>query len=194
MSELETVTIKANDKEFLPEIYKKWFKAGSNAGFLSITPWLKAGKFTIDIGAVDPNTNEVKSTTKCYPDALELLTFLSSVVNGSAVDIYPKRAQCPSPESLIVYGGGGDLSRIFKVHYWNAKPDDIGNASGFAWKCGLFGGKVSGTGAIEPDWSDKKSADMIRVTRLEMHEIFYTLDTELKAYAARNPSWYAPSK
>lgn len=191
---LEAYKIENNEqpKKFSKEIYKKWFKAGSNSGFLSITPSLAIGKWTIDIGSVDPNSNEVKSNTKCYVNPVQFNTYLRSVVAGTAKDLYPKRSQCPSPESYVSFGGSNNLSRVFKVHYWGAGPDKEGTPGGFAWKTGLFGGKTTSTGAIEPDWSDRKSADMIKVSLLEMNEIAYVLDIELRSYAARNQEWYAP--
>jgi len=198
--DLDTVDVEIEDnievREFTTELFKHWFKAAGNAGFMSITPWEAAGKFTIDIGKVNPGTDAVMSNTKCFVDGVLLNTYLRSIVNGKADLLYPKRPQCPSNESLVVYGGSPAKkeSRIFKVHHWGAKADSAGSPSGFAWKCGLFGGKVSDTGAIEPDWNDRKSADMIRISRQQMHEIQYRLDVELRSWAARNPKWYDTSK
>jgi hypothetical protein len=178
---------------FSKELYKKWFKAGSNAGFLSITPWLAAGKFTIDVGKVDPNGSAVLSNTKCYIDAVRLGTYLRAVVSGTGANLFPKRQDCPSPESFVVYGGtaGADpKARVFKIHWWGAKADSPGDEGGFAWKCGEFGGKVTDTGAITPLYDKPVSTDMIKVTRQEMAEIAYRIDLCLIGHAAKFSNWY----
>lgn len=166
------------------EVYKKWFKAGSNAGFISVSAWWDAQKFTVDIGSVDPNSNAVKSSTKCFVDMVQLGVYLRSIVQNNAVELYPLRSQCPSPESFVAFGGSGETSRVFKIHYWGAGKDKdgksvVGNSGGFAWKCGHFVGKVGPQGQIEPVWNERKSADMIRVSRLEMHELSYRVDLAL---------------
>lgn len=171
-------------KEFEQPIYKEWFKTNSAAGFITITPWLTARKLVLDIGSVDPNSNKVTSNTQFYVNALDLHTYLQSVINGSAVEIYPKRSQCPSPESFVAFGASGTDSRVLKVHYWGAGSDKDGDPNGFAWKVGLFGGKKSASGAVEPQWNDIKSRDQIRRSRLEMHRIAHAVNFSLIHFAA----------
>ena len=175
------------DKKFEKELYKKWFKAGNQSGFISITPWYSAAKAAIDIGSVNPDTKAVKSSTKCFVSMVDFAVYLRAIVNCQAETLYPKRDQCPSPESYVSYGASGDLSRVFKVHYWGAGSDSEGDPRAFAFKCGHFGGKVTQSGATIPDFKDRKSADMIKISRLELHEISYRLDLAMIRYAVTNP-------
>lgn len=184
-----TPQIDNSNQTFTEPIFKKWFKTSSAAGFLSITPWDGGNKFVVDIGATDPSGGSVKSSTKCFVDPVELGLYLQSVVNNSAVDLYPKRSGCPSSESFIGFGGSGTVSRVFKVHYWGAKSDVEGTRSGFAWKCGHFEGTVSNSGAIQPNYDKQLSTDMIKVSLLEMHEIEYRLRMYITAKFS-DPKWY----
>lgn len=176
-----------DNKKYSPELYKKWFKAGNSAGFISITPWYEARKLTIDIGSVDPNTNAVLSATKCFVDMIDFAVYLRAVVAGRAKELYPKRDQCPSPESFISFGGSGDTSKVFKIHYWGASAESQGTEGSFAFKCGHFGGKVTNTGAIIPNFQERKSANMIKMNLLELHELAVRVDLALVRYALTNP-------
>lgn len=190
---VEDNIVSTDNKDFAPEIYKKWFKTSSFGGFLSISPWLDGGKWTIDIGAVD-SSSKPTSNTKCFVDAVAFNTYLTEVVAGRGYGVYPKRAGLASPESFISYGGsevkGRLISRVFKAHWWGASADNEGDQSAFVFKCGHFEGKRTDSGAITPDLSSALSTDMIKVTRVEFTEIAYRLDVQLRAYAARNPEWY----
>lgn len=172
--------------KYEPALYKKWFKAGTQSGFVSITPWYGACKLAIDVGSVDPNTKAVLSSTKCFVDLIEFGTYLRSIVSGTAEKIYPKRDQCPSPESFLSYGGSETTSRVFKIHYWGAGADAAGTPGSFVFKCGHFGGKVTQTGAVIPNFQDRKSANMIKISLLEMHEIAYRVDLAAIRYAVSN--------
>lgn len=177
------------------ELYKKWFKAAGQAGFLSISPWNSAGKFTIDIGKVDPNGSAVLSNTKCYIDWVKLAAYLNSIVTGTAGTFYPSNNDAPSPESLVVYGGKTNpaVARVFKSHYWGATKDSKPSydfSSAFVWKCGEFEGKVTDTGAITPIYDKPISANMIKVTRQEINEIAYRVNLYLSGYAAKFNNWY----
>ena len=167
------------------EFYKKWFKTSTQAGFISLSTWLDAGKVVVDIGKLGGDS-KVSSSTKCFVDAFDLITYLHCVVHGTSTELFPKRSQCPSPESFVSFGGSGTISRVFKIHYWGAKTDSDGDPKGFAWKCGHFEGKVSATGAIEPNWSAQKSADMIKVTRLEMHTMYHKLNYALNTFSTKS--------
>lgn len=164
------------------ELFKKWFKTPSASGFLSINTWLAKSKLIVDVGKLGGD-GKVASSTKCFVDAIGLTTYLHSVVHGTATELFPKRAQCPSPESFVAFGGSGNVSRIFKVHYWGAKQDNIGDPKGFAWKCGHFKGNTKGNGAIEPVWNEPISQDMIKITRLEMHEMYLRINYCLSNFA-----------
>lgn len=179
-------------KEFANPVYKKWFKAGGNAGFISIEPWLAGQKFVVDIGKVDPNTNKVVSSTKCWVNAVLLVNYLNLVNNDKGKEFFPPRGDCPSPESFVSYGGSGSppVARVFKVHWWGAKKDSEGDPKGFAWKCGHFKGVTTNTGAIKPQYDSLESADLIKVSRLEMQEIGLRLNVSLNGYAAKFNDWY----
>lgn len=182
-----------------PALYKEWFRSSSAAGFISITPWFvdgdgsPVGKFVIDIGSVDPKTNEALSNTKCYVDAIELGVFLRAVATGNATDLYPIRSGVFSPESYIAFGGTANpdpIARVFKVEYWGANAGSPGNADAFVWKCGHFVGTVSNTGAIQPQYDKAIRSDMIRRTRLQMAMISYKVDLALVGFASSRPDWF----
>lgn len=179
--------------QFAKPIYKKWFKAGGQGGVISIEPWLSAQKFVVDIGKLDGSNNLV-SSTKCYVDAINLIVYLKAVTTGVAPSLYPKRKDCSSPEAFIAYGGSPKANpvtaRVFKINYWGAKADNEGSPSGFAWKCGQFEGTVTDTGAVTPKYDKLISADMIKVSRMEMHEIAERTHVALQGYAAKFNDWY----
>jgi hypothetical protein len=170
------------------ELFKKWFKAGERQGFLSIRPWLSAGKFVVDVGEVGTD-GKVKGSTAVFVDAVKLSTFLQSVSNGSAPNLYPAiKGQTPSPESFVSFGGNKEktIARVFKIHYWNNGQD----ASAFVWKCGHFEGSPTSTGAVKPDTTKPLSVNLIRISRQEMAEIAYRIHVCLVGYAARNAEWF----
>lgn len=187
----------AQPQNFDGELYKKWFKAGGQAGFLSITPFRRddrfVGRFIVDVGKVNPNNNSIQSSTKCYVDAVQFLTYLSSVNAGTAKDLFWKRNGTNSPESFVAYGGsaGADpVARVFKIEYWGATKDTIGDNKGFAWKCGHFKGNVTGTGAITAIMSEPIGTDMIKVSRLEMAEICTRVQLAMIGFASADSRWY----
>lgn len=182
-----------------PALYKEWFRSSSAAGFISITPWFvdsdgsPVGKLVIDVGSVDPGTNEVQSNTKCYVDAVDLAVYLRSVVSETAERLYPVRSGVFSPESYIAFGGTANpdpVARVFKIEYWNSNASGAGNPDAFAWKCGHFVGKVSNTGAIQPQYDKMIRNDTIRRTRLQMATISYKVDLALAGFAASRPDWF----
>lgn len=173
-------------KKFEEELYKKWFKSSNASGFISITPWYDAAKLAIDIGSVDPNTKKNISSTKCFVDMVDFSVYLNAVLNGQGEKLFPKRDQCPSPESFVSFGASADLSRVFKVHYWGADTDKEGDSRAFVFKCGHFGGTVTNTGATIPNFKDRKSANMIKVTRLELAEIAVRVQATLLVTAIKN--------
>lgn len=184
-------------EQYDKELYKKWFKAGGQAGFLSITPFRRngrfVGRFIVDVGKVDPNNNSPISSTKCYIDAIQLAVYLRSVFSGNADTLFPKRGGTNSDESFLAYGGSpGDnpIARVFKIEHWGATRDNPGNGNGFAWKCGHFKGNVTPTGAITADMSEPLSTDMIKVTRIEMAEIYERVNLAMIGFASQDPTWY----
>ena len=184
--------------EYSPAFYKEWFKSGTNAGFIGMTPWLESeesqsiNKIIIDIGKLDPNNN-VTSNTKFYLKTVELAVYMRSVVAQTAEQFYPKRSGVYSPESFISYGGTASaepVARVFKIEWWGSNKDSAGDNKAFAFKCGHFKGKVSNTGAIEPDFNSPISNNMIRRTRLEVNKMSYLLDLILYSHVAHNKNWY----
>lgn len=158
------------------EIYKKWFKTKDKQGFCSITGWFEAGKVIIDIGEV---TTETKAT-KCYVDAYDFLTWGKAVRDGTGSFLYPERDQCPTPESFVAFGGSGDVSRIFKAHWWNDGSRSEKNPDrGFTFKCGHFKGDKMSSGGIKPDFSQILSMNMIKMTHIDLITAVNKLDHAL---------------
>lgn len=201
----QEITPEPNRIEFTGDLYKKWFNFGGRAGFLSISPFFTAdkggkvdqvGKVAIDVGQIDPNTDKIKSSTKCFVDAVDLAVYLRVVLDGKGADLYPKRKYCPSPESFVAFGGREELARVLKIHWWNAKdargdqPADSGDPNGFAWKCGHFTGKVGDNGQIIPNFAEPKGADLIKVSKLEMYEISKRLDLALTSWVTTHANWF----
>jgi hypothetical protein len=190
-------------KDFVEPVYKEWFRSKDRAGFISISPWLTGaegesiGKLTVEIGSVDPHQQKVTSSTRCYPDAVELYTYLNVILygpNNIGHSVYPSRKFTGSPESFLMFGGskGADpVSRVFKVEWW---PGEHNTGEAFIWKCGSFKGKVTGTGAIEPDFNSPISVDSIKRTRLEMFRIHARLQLLLGSWASNNKNWFVTGK
>lgn len=203
MTDVEIQELKPNNYEpiepvkYDQELYKKWFKAGGQAGFLSITPFFRdgrfVGRFIIDVGKVNPNSNQIESSTKSYVDGIDLYVYLDATTSGQSVRLYPKRSGTNSPESFIAYGGtpGADpVARVFKIEYWGSTKDKEGDPGSFSWKSGHFKGNVTKTGAITAIMSEPISTDMIKVTRLEMAEIAARIRLALHGFAAEDQRWY----
>ena len=171
-------------KQARPPVYKKWFRTRDRAGFLSVDPWLDAGKCAIDIGEVDPKTNSVKGHTQAWTDIVDLATFLQTVRDGRGSALYPK-------EEFMSYGGtridGVPVSRVLRIHPWES--GGTVDATGFAWKTGHFDAKESGQGAFIPNMDKMRSSNLIKVTRVEMAEISYRLNLHLTGYVARTPEY-----
>ena len=164
-------------------VFKKWFRTKDKQGFCTIGEWFGAGKVTIDIGEV---VGEVKAT-KCYVDAYDFLTWAKSVRDRTAAELYPERDQCPTPESFVSFGGSGDISRIFKAHWWNdGQRGDKDPSRGFVFKCGHFKGTEMGSGGIKPDFSQVISMNMIKMTHLEVATAANKLEHALLLWSREN--------
>lgn len=156
---------------FEGDLYKKFFKAGASAGFISIKPWLAAGRVSVDIGKLT-SESKLLSSTIVWVNAVELAVFLQAVVNRR-VDLYDG--------SFSKYGGsskdGQVIARVLKIAPWQKeviKPD--GSCKAWGWRTGHFQGTLTATGAIKPNLQEPISQDLIRVTDVEMAEIAYRLD------------------
>lgn len=184
-------------------LYKSWFRTKTSAGLINISPWFwdgdqkPVGKMSVEIAKVDPNNQGTKvlSSTKCYVDAIDLAVYLRAVATGNAKALFPKKSGTYSPESFMVFGGStkgtAPVARVLKIEWWGASAKNgEGDEGAFQWKCGHFEGRVSGTGAIEPDFSKPLSQDMIKRTRLQMAEISYRMDLALQGFAAQDVYWF----
>jgi hypothetical protein len=189
---LETAIQNTEGGSFEQPLYKEWFKTKAASGFISITPWRTARKVVVEIGSIGAD-NSVTSATKCYVDAFDLALYLRMVTLGRGDLLYPKRHGVYSPESFIQFGGSAGatpIARVFKVEFWGANSENIGDPTGFAWKCGHFDGTVTDSGAIQPNYSKPRSGDKIKRTRLQMAEISSKMDLLLIGWAAQDPNWY----
>jgi hypothetical protein len=186
-------------EDFGPDLYKKWFKTGDRSGFLSLRPWLEAGKIAIDIGELRNNT--LTSHTMVWANIVELAAYVRAVASGNGVALYPKyeKQGRDTDEGFGYYGGsqmeGRPVSRIIKVHHWVTDYDSEGNpikwdSRNFAWKTGHFEGTITATGAFIPKASKPISTNMIQVARRDMGEIALRLDLTLLGHAARTEDWY----
>lgn len=185
------------EQDYGTDLYKKWFKSGDRSGFLSLRPWLDAGKISVDIGEL--KGKQLVSNTQVWANIVDLNTFLKSVAEGTAAKLYPAntRQQVQTPEGFTYFGGGEMdgkvVSRIIKIHHWQ-NGDDSYDTNGFAWKTGHFEGRKSGTGAIIPDMSKCLSMNMIKLTRQDMALAAMRLNLTLSGHAARKEDWYQWSK
>lgn len=189
------------DSNYSSEMYKKWFKSGTRQGFLSIVPWVEdadhtvgAGKISIDIGELE--SGKLKSHTQVWANVMDLSTFLYSVWMGTAEKLYPIREKggLPTPESFSYYGGSimdkKPVSRILKIHRWGTGKDSPYDLNSFVWKTGHFEAKRSSTGAFIPDMDKPISANLIKVTRVEMAEISNRLQLTLAGHSSRHKEWF----
>jgi hypothetical protein len=179
-------------KQYRDPIYKQWFKTKERSGFLSISPWLEANKFIVDIGEAGAD-GKLKGSTACYVDAITLSLYCKSVYDLTAKDLYPANAKngVPTDEALTIYGGskpsGKVVSRVFKIHHWQKGQEY--DLSAFTWKCGHFEGRESASGAFMPDLNKPISVNSIKVNRLQMAEIAYRMNIHITAHASRNTDW-----
>lgn len=170
----------------LSAVYKKWFRAGERKGFLTVEGFWSAEKVSFDVG--ETAKGELKSSTKVWSSIPELLTYLRAVRDGTAPKLYPERRDIPTAEGFITYGGaevnGKLVSRILKIHQWTTKDANNNlkiDPNGFAVKAGHFAGRRNNTGAIIGDMTQCISANLIKVTRTEMHELCLRLEAKYQA-------------
>lgn len=159
------------------QVYKKWFRTKDSGGFLSVRAWADAGMLHIDIGAT--RGKELASHSEAYVPMVKLATYVRAVTNGYAPTLYPN-------ETFVHYGGsmvaGEPLSRILKIEYWPNTTDS------FIWKVGHFHATRSATGAYTPNMKQEIRRDSIKMTRVEMAELAYRLDTAIQGLVIANPA------
>lgn len=187
MSEDESTT---PPEEWAGELYKVWKKVGTIGRFLTIAPWMEAGKVSIDIG--ETGEGGLKSNTKCFASLLSLTTYLQAVCDNQAAQLYPAddKKGVPTQEGFVAYGGAntpqGPVARLVKIHYWGTGEKTY-DARAFAWKTGCFKAKTSTSGAFIADMSQVLSINSIKVSRVEMAEMALVLQLALVNHAAHAP-------
>lgn len=186
------------EQKYTEAIHKYWFKYGDRGGFLSLTPWLSAGKLKVDIGTTS-GKDQFNGNTEVYANYVDILTYLGSVFNGTATTLYPKTSSTASDESYMEYGGGTrdgkPISRILKIHHWESggknDSEKTLDPTAFAWKTAHFAGKPQPSGAIMPEYNQNISMDMIKIPRVEMAKMFLKLQAHLFSYATSvGGNWY----
>lgn len=188
--DIEPVVIESGTKDFKKDLYKKF----GRDRFCSIRPWIEANKIVVDIGQFDPDSGKLKSASNAFLDIVKFGTYLRAVTNCVAMNIYRKdsRMQVETDEGVTFFGGGQidgrPVSRIFKAQYW--KTGDSFDPSAFMWKIGHFEGTEQGKGIIAPNFKAPLSVDSIKMTRIEIAEISYSIDMFLTGHVARNSDWY----
>lgn len=187
------VVQKSDNKDYQQDLYKKWFRSKTQAGFLAIRPWNQALKFKIDIGKASPE-GKLLSSTAVFVDAIDFAAYLRSIANLTAVKNYPfnEKLGVPTNEGFVSYGGAvidnKPVSRIFKSHYWQTNEQYDENS--FVWKSGHFAARKSDSGAFIPDMKSPVSVDQIKVSRQDICSISYLVDLSLTSYANSNIDWY----
>ena len=182
-----------SNKQFQQELYKKWFRSKTQAGFLGIKPWFEALKARIDVGKASPD-GKLLSSTAVFVDIVDLAAYVRAVNSGMATTIYPANEKngVPTNEGFVSYGGsikdGKAVSRIFKSHYW--QTDGQYDPNFFVWKCGHFEATHTASGAFIPNMSKALSVDSIKVSRQDLASIGYLLDVAMISYVANNTDWY----
>jgi hypothetical protein len=185
------------EQDFGTDLYKKWFKSGDRSGFLSLRPWLEAGKISVDIGEL--KGKQLVSHTQVWANVVDLAAYLKAVTEGTAKVLYPanEKQGVQTAEGFTYYGGGSMdgkiVSRILKVNYWQNSDNSYDERS-FAWKTGHFAGRESGTGAIIPNMKECLSMNMIKLSRQDMAAANLRLQLTLSGHAARNEDWYQWAK
>lgn len=182
-----------SEKTYEKDLYKKWFRSKTQSGFLSIRPWFAGMKFRIDIGKISAD-GKLAGNTHVFVDAVDFAAWLRAVTNGTAETTYPinQKTGALTPESFVSYGGaeiqGKPISRIFKVHYWQA--GDTFDPTAFVFKTGHFNAKKTESGAFLPDMKSPISVDSIKVSRQEIYSISYLVDLALMSHVANKSNWY----
>lgn len=192
-----------DDKKYTTELYKYWFSYNGRGGFCSLTPWLEAGKISIDVGSLKESNGktQLEGHTQLWCNTLDLYAFLAAVANDTAPRYYPAQPKAgngmDNPECFIYYGGGmmdnKVVSRILKIHYWQDK-NGTATPDAFAWKTGHYQGTRNATGAIMPDMSKGISQNLIKIPRLEMvkmyHRLHFTIQAHATAQAVAGKDWW----
>ncbi len=181
-----------DEQQYSEPIYKRWFRTKDKSGFISIIPWFDNEKgivkLNIDVGESDPSTNALRSSTNAFVDAYKFGSFVKAIANDTAKSIFPSKNKKinnewkpdpdhPTDESIAFYGGSNGVARIIRIHHWQT-PNGY-DSSAFVVKIGHFEGNTSHSGAIIADMSKIISRNQIKVSRQEMAEISYIIETEL---------------
>jgi hypothetical protein len=167
-------------------LWKKWSVSGGVGRFLTVRPWIAAGKVAADIGETEGG-GPLKGHTLAWANTLQLTTFLTAVRDGRGTVLYKATAKEPA-ENYAYFGGamieGQPVSRILKIHHWPLKDGKFDDTA-FIWKCGHFKADKSKTGAFIPkDMKNPISFHSIKVNRLEMAELATAMHMVMVNHAA----------
>lgn len=163
-------------------LYKKWFRTKTQQGFLTLAPFWRAGKISVDIGEV--SNGKLSGSTLVYADYDIVLSYVRSAAFNIETNIFTSNE---GAGVLAIYGGAntdkGPVSRLLKIQPWivNNTPDP----NSFAWKVGHFKARASEAGAFIPDMKSPLSQNMIKVTRAEMSVIYTVLERAATVNAIR---------
>ena len=146
-------------------LHKIWRKGR----FASFGYWAQGNKITIDIGEFGPD-NKLTSATKCYVDVKTFFTYIEAEHNSRVLNLYPKFDK----EGFSVFGGSGQVARIFKSAYWQNK-DGSPDTYSRVFKCGHFKGTPGPTGAVIADTTQVLSLSSIKISKEDIAQIYHSV-------------------
>ncbi len=155
------------------ELFKHWFKTSSASGFCSVRDAFAIGRIVIDVGAVDPKTNKVNSSTLVYIDATEFAAYLDVMLLTGITTAYSS------------FGGGvvdgQPVSRSLRIN-----PTDKGK---FWIEVAHTPATVNNTGGYVPQKLVAPiSSDKIQLTRGQLATLRVRLNLGLTAWTTNNLS------
>lgn len=160
-----------NVHDKLIQVYKKWMQTTTKGGLVNVEYWPRTNRVVIDIGQIQDN--KLVSSAKCYVKAYQFLAYLEAEVNGLITHLYPDFASSdPKQAGVTWYGGSGGsqpVARVFKVVPW------YNDEKARAFKCGWFEGRIQAKGAISPDYSKQLRNEQIKMTMVELAELYQAL-------------------
>lgn len=164
-----TVTYKPEDK--VVPVHKKWMQTTGKGGFVNVEYWPRTNRVVIDIGTTQDN--KLISSAKCYVKAYQFLAYLEAEVNDTVDHLYPDFfSEDPKKVGVVWYGGTGGanpVARVFKSQPW------YNDQTGRAFKCGWFEGEPKAKGAISPIYSKELRKEQIKMTMVEIAELYQAL-------------------
>ncbi len=176
-----------NDTEFKPgyfmqDVFKKWHRSG----FISFKYWVKEEKVLVEIGTID-KSNNLSSSAKSYVNAHLFLAYLKSEVEGNVGLLFPDY-----PDKIMqLFGGspsskdGYPISRVFTSLPWRSTKDSPADLTARAFSCGEYKGKLTNQGAITPIYAEKLAFERVKLTLLDLAELYQRLRIQVESYAVQ---------